>query len=288
MKLREILTEYLHNRPLFLSLIRAKEAELYQRYLPLKKPVLDIGVGDGYFANVIRQLADHPERTESNSGAEGSPIKSREILRQAQDDQIDVGLDLEDSRIEEAGKLGIYKKLIIYNGKELPFPDNTFPTVISNCVLEHIPSLELTLREIRRVLRPGGLFLTTVVSKPWEENFLGNLLLGDLYKIWMRKKQVHINMNSVIEWRKVFGENGFRIKDEIGYLDKTAVRFIDLFHYISLPNLITYKLFGKWVIWKGIINIFPIEMLSQMIEKDISSSSSGNIFFALQKKFTTG
>ena len=37
---------------------------------------------------------------------------------------------------------------------ELPFADDSFCTVVSNCVIEHIPDNAAVLREISRVLRP--------------------------------------------------------------------------------------------------------------------------------------
>jgi SAM-dependent methyltransferase len=41
----------------------------------------------------------------------------------------------------------------------LPFDDGTFDVVLSCGVLEHVPAEETSLDEIRRVLRPGGLFI---------------------------------------------------------------------------------------------------------------------------------
>ena len=38
----------------------------------------------------------------------------------------------------------------------LPFPDETFDVVISTQVLEHVQEYAPTLREVHRVLRPGG------------------------------------------------------------------------------------------------------------------------------------
>jgi SAM-dependent methyltransferase len=43
---------------------------------------------------------------------------------------------------------------------DIPRPDGSFDIVIVNHVLEHIPDDAAALREVARVLRPGGLFLT--------------------------------------------------------------------------------------------------------------------------------
>lgn len=47
----------------------------------------------------------------------------------------------------------------------LPFRDETFDVVYSRHSLEHSPNLDLSIKEIRRVLRPGGLFLFCVPSR---------------------------------------------------------------------------------------------------------------------------
>lgn len=50
----------------------------------------------------------------------------------------------------------------------LPFADNTFDKVICSEVLEHIPDYRGALREIERVLKPGGLFCASVPRR-WPE-----------------------------------------------------------------------------------------------------------------------
>jgi SAM-dependent methyltransferase len=44
----------------------------------------------------------------------------------------------------------------------LPFPDGTFDRIIAAEVLEHIPDDEAAIRELARVLRPGGTMAVTV------------------------------------------------------------------------------------------------------------------------------
>ncbi len=53
------------------------------------------------------------------------------------------------------------------DASELPFPDNTFDAVTCLEALEFMPQIEQTVSELVRVLRPGGLLLTS--------NRIGNL-----------------------------------------------------------------------------------------------------------------
>ena len=50
----------------------------------------------------------------------------------------------------------------------LPFPDGTFDRVIAAEVLEHIPDDDQAIRELVRVLRPGGRIAVTVPTR-WPE-----------------------------------------------------------------------------------------------------------------------
>ncbi|MCZ4557777.1 class I SAM-dependent methyltransferase [Rhodococcus maanshanensis] len=42
------------------------------------------------------------------------------------------------------------------DGQALPFPDNTFDTALSTWTMCTIPDVDAALREVRRVLKPGG------------------------------------------------------------------------------------------------------------------------------------
>lgn len=47
----------------------------------------------------------------------------------------------------------------VVDAETLPFADDTFDLVVGHAVLHHIPDLEQSLREIMRVLKPGGRFV---------------------------------------------------------------------------------------------------------------------------------
>ncbi len=48
-----------------------------------------------------------------------------------------------------------------YNGKHLPFSDNTFDAILSTEVFEHIFNIDELISELYRVLKPGGFILIT-------------------------------------------------------------------------------------------------------------------------------
>lgn len=80
--------------------------------------------------------------------------------------------------------------------ESIPFPDNTFDLVMLDNVLEHVSDRPLTLREIRRVLKPGGL-LYMVTPKPfslyslWNDphyDLAGLVLMPRKMQIWYFEK----------------------------------------------------------------------------------------------------
>lgn len=66
------------------------------------------------------------------------------------------GIDLAAPMIRHARKRCGAARFGVGDVEHIPFPDNTFDVVVSLGVIEYLQSDERALREIRRVLRPGG------------------------------------------------------------------------------------------------------------------------------------
>ena len=50
----------------------------------------------------------------------------------------------------------------LWDGSIMPFEDSSFDVVISTEVMEHVPDPDSYLMEVKRVLKPGGMFFFTV------------------------------------------------------------------------------------------------------------------------------
>ena len=132
---RDYLKPHMYALPPHRAMLRSVEARLFAEIAPdLPEPILDVGSGDGTFV----QIAFPGKRV--------------------------IGIDPIESDTHEAMRRGVYAGLSIADGKSLPFPDNYFASAFSNCVLEHVVPLDETLREVTRVLQPGGQFVASVVG----------------------------------------------------------------------------------------------------------------------------
>lgn len=73
---------------------------------------------------------------------------------------------------ERAGLLGTVIQEI--RDGRLEYPDASFDLVVNNQVMEHVEDLDAVLREIHRVLRPGGTVLSIFPSSDvWREGHIG-------------------------------------------------------------------------------------------------------------------
>ncbi|HWN93490.1 MAG TPA: class I SAM-dependent methyltransferase [Methylomirabilota bacterium] len=129
---------YYKNNEAYAEHLAAWNPRLYAKYADTLKPekpgtrVLDVGCGVG---QVVTRLDE--------SGYEGH------------------GVDVSQPNIERAKK--VCERCQLYDGQKLPFPDNHFASAGALNVLEHVDEPEAFIRELVRVVEPGG---KIVLSSP--------------------------------------------------------------------------------------------------------------------------
>lgn len=96
------------------------------------------------------------------------------------------GIDLTPRHIElarlHAQQAGIDADIVEGDAEQLPFESDSFDRVVSNGVLHHMPDIEAALREIRRVLRPGGRFTVLLYNRNSWHYWLNQLLWRGVLK----------------------------------------------------------------------------------------------------------
>jgi ubiquinone/menaquinone biosynthesis C-methylase UbiE len=68
----------------------------------------------------------------------------------------DISQGMLDALAGTARKLGVEVETVCSESERLPFEDDSFDLVFGHAVLHHLPDLDASFREFRRVLRPGG------------------------------------------------------------------------------------------------------------------------------------
>ena len=89
-----------------------------------------------------------------------------------------VGIDLEPSMVDRATSFAAGRRtdnieFQVADIRDLPFPDDSFDVVFTSAVLEHLGDPERALREIHRVVKPGG--LVGVINTDWGDPLISPL-----------------------------------------------------------------------------------------------------------------
>ena len=234
----DMFVKHIKTLPAFRGLLRSMEAKMISR-LYMDGPILDVGCGDGHFGGHVLST--------------GSTI----------------GIDISIRSLMQAKTYNSYRHVLQTDDKGYPFPDSYFGSVLCNSVLEHIPDVNRTISEIRRVLKPESQFVFTVPTEFFTEYLLVGSVLRSLrfnrisnwYIRFFNKISRHYHYNGERKWKLLLERHGFTIESCVYYCSKDALRAIEIGHYFGLPSLISKILFGKWVLVQSKENLMIVDKL---------------------------
>ncbi len=259
----DIEAAYVNAAPLAIALERLQECRILAQQ-PLRQPILDLGCGDGIFA---QSLFAEP---------------------------VDLGIDLDPMEIERSRQSGAYKRLEKCPGSAIPMPDKSFPTIISNSVLEHIPDLLPVLREARRLLTDDGFFLLTVPSEMFERySLICRLLEGAglaawslKYRAWYNRFWAHHHAYPRETWLALFHQAGLEAAEVKGYGPPFLCTLCDALVPLALPAFLSKRLLGGWIAFPALRRLYA-PLLAHFVRWTLSPRSDnfqgGLLFFKLKR-----
>ena len=224
---RNFLYAYLDQAPISLALMRAVECNHLAR-LPFERPILDVGCGDGTFARMLFNGVT-----------------------------VDAGIDRDEREVDRARATRCYDDLRVSEVERLPFDSESFATVYSNCVLEHIPDIEAALSEIERVLRPGGALYITVpnprcVTFLWWRDVFRRIGLAGLADWYGNLTLRLFNAEHVLEpegWSELLDRVGLVTEHHEPYMPRAATRIQDILLPTVLLSVLAKALIGRKLVF---------------------------------------
>ncbi len=223
-----VLIQHLQRVPPFRALIRSQEHQLFMQE-SLVPPVLDIGIGDGHFAAVVFPGG------------------------------IDAGIDISWPIVAEGRANGRYGGTAVADGTRLPYRDGAFRSVVSNCVVEHIPDADGLVREVTRVLAPGGRYIFSTINDHFTPSLgtvrrLKRLGLGALalrYGRWWNRRAAHFHFDTPAAYAARLARCGLQLDRHVYYMSPAAMGAFEMLHYYALPSLAWHKLASRWSLRPG-------------------------------------
>jgi SAM-dependent methyltransferase len=119
-----------------------------------------------------------------------------------------IGLDFNASAEAEALSAGITSFMAADFDDPLPVTDGSADIVVFIHVLEHLPRPDFTLREIARVLRPGGILVAGSPVAPWPVSSFRDWVLKRKLAAGKIQRGGHIHALSRPRWRRLLMSAG--------------------------------------------------------------------------------
>ncbi|HEY6211962.1 MAG TPA: class I SAM-dependent methyltransferase [Vicinamibacterales bacterium] len=126
--------------------------------------LMSFGSGQSYRRDALDRAGLRPGMHVLDVGT-GTGLLAREIVHLLGSGRRVVGID-PSWQMMAAGRRRFRIPLVQGVGERLPFPDSRFDFVAMGYALRHVPDLDETFKEYRRVLKPGGRLLLLEITRP--------------------------------------------------------------------------------------------------------------------------
>ena len=182
--------------------VRRLELAVLRRYLDLDggERVLDVGSGKGVFCGALARAGHETVGVDPSLAA----------------------LAIAKTYVDRRGLF------VLGAGESVPFPGESFDRAVSVCVLEHTGDDARVLREVHRVLKPGGVFALTV-------DCLDSPHVSDSFRERHRREYRCNQLYSDARLRELLADAGFETLETrylfAGRLSIAILRFGSMFHY---------------------------------------------------------
>lgn len=156
------------------------------------------------------------------------------LLGLLQDDFHCIGIDLIDYSVEQTKLNAPKAEAYQMSADDLSvFETGTFSAVVALHLVEHLPNPEHTIREVYRLLKPGGLWL---FATPHPDYSLRRFKDRDNDAIG--KDKTHINVHPPVQWRAWCESNGFKMVKHFGD------GLWDVPYLPLIPKVVQFGMFG--------------------------------------------
>jgi len=177
---------------------------------PQASSILDVACGGGYFL--------------------------REMARLFASSTSFHGIDLSGEALRIAGQELPKATYALSVAEDMPFKPRSFDVVTCLGSLEHFLNIGQALAEIRRILRPQGLFLAMVPNIMWYQDILSVLLT----KNRKSRNQTHELFASHGEWKGMLESSGFTVVKTLKYNGIARSKWKQLLKDLLIPERFSY------------------------------------------------
>jgi SAM-dependent methyltransferase len=187
-------------------------------------PILDVGCGDGLFARI------------------------------AFDDAEVWGIDIDAKEGRWAAASGSYSQVILGDVTRATLPASFFATCVANCSLEHVPRIDLALRNICNSLRPGGRAFLFVPNRDWARAFLSYRALeavglgsaAELLRSSIDTFFKHHHLYDADGWRDLVAASGLEVEAVEPVLSTATTVAFEALLIPSLAGWLNKHLTTRW------------------------------------------